>query len=309
MKSDSNVFERLVAATIAFGMLALPLISALSWNRSALAFLFMAVLYAFCSLLSWLLIHECIHGKLFQSFGGNLFLGRTIAILFGCPFSILRAGHLLHHAHNRMSLDSCRFVSGHLGALVYRLSYYISILGGLHVVQLLLPWAVSSPFIAKVLSERRPKGSTEKMFLNSVLRRIWQIRVDTMLCGSYMALAISVNSDSLLPLGALMCIKAALISYHDNIYHHGLPADDRQAGHNVPLPDLVAQCLLNSNYHRVHHAFPAAPWRSLPKLAERHRLPFTMRPTEALISQLRGPDVADHLLAGDQIAWSRLHRT
>jgi fatty acid desaturase len=301
MKSNRNGFERFVAAATAFGMLALPLISALCWTCSTLAFLILAVLYAFCSLLSWLLIHECIHGKLFRSFGGNLFLGRTIAILFGCPFSILRAGHLLHHTHNRMSLDSGRFVGGYLGALFYRLSYYIVILGGLHVVQLLLPWALSAPFVAKVLSERRPRGSTEKMFLKSTLRRIWQIRVDTMLCGSYIALAISVNSDLLLPLGALMCIRAALISYQDNIYHHGLPADDRQAGHNVPLPDLVAQCLLNSNYHRVHHAFPGAPWRNLPNLAERLRLPFTVRPTEALISQLRGPDVTDHLLAADQI--------
>src|SRR3954469_19983651 len=49
----------------------------------------------------WSLIHEGIHGILLADRAWNDRLGRALAIGFGRPFTLLKAGHLLHHRYSR----------------------------------------------------------------------------------------------------------------------------------------------------------------------------------------------------------------
>jgi fatty acid desaturase len=185
--------------------------------------------------------------------------------------------------------------SGYRGRLARRLAYYCGIFGGLHLAQVILPYVLAAPLVARRILEHRPREAAEASFLKAVLRKMWQARLDTLLCGGWLALVAAANAQSLVPLTLLFFSRTVVISFQDNLYHHGLPSQERDAGHNIALPRGVSLLILNSNYHRVHHAFPSASWRRLPELADCFGLPFTTRPLEALKSQLRGPDSSDRL--------------
>ncbi|MDH6129719.1 hypothetical protein P3T39_006712 [Kitasatospora sp. GP82] len=47
----------------------------------------------------WSLVHEAIHGTLLTERSWNDSCGRVLAVLFGAPFAILEAGHLLLQPH------------------------------------------------------------------------------------------------------------------------------------------------------------------------------------------------------------------
>jgi hypothetical protein len=49
----------------------------------------------------WSLTHESIHGSLLRDRGWNDRLGRALAIGYGAPFALIKAGHLLHHRFSR----------------------------------------------------------------------------------------------------------------------------------------------------------------------------------------------------------------
>src|SRR4051812_9003713 len=49
----------------------------------------------------WSLIHEGIHGTLLRDRAWNDRLARMLAAGYGGPFTLLKAGHLLHHRFSR----------------------------------------------------------------------------------------------------------------------------------------------------------------------------------------------------------------
>jgi fatty acid desaturase len=48
----------------------------------------------------WSLIHEAIHGTMFTDRRWNDRCGRVLGVLYGSPFPLLKAGHLLHHRYS-----------------------------------------------------------------------------------------------------------------------------------------------------------------------------------------------------------------
>jgi fatty acid desaturase len=80
------------------------------WTWSSWVFFAYLLIHAYATVLCWLLIHEAIHYKLLRNREANDRLGRVLAILFGCPFHILKIGHMTHHRYNRSELDTTELV-------------------------------------------------------------------------------------------------------------------------------------------------------------------------------------------------------
>src|ERR1051325_7598308 len=80
-----------------FPAILLPLEPAWTWTLIPLAFLNNSY---------WSLIHECIHDLFNRDRRTNLLFGRTMSILFGSPFQIVRLTHLLHHKLNRTAQEA-----------------------------------------------------------------------------------------------------------------------------------------------------------------------------------------------------------
>ena len=88
----------------------------------------------------WSLIHEAIHDLLHANKSVNLFIGRSLAVLFGSPFRILRVSHLLHHKLNRMPVEGTEFYDRDKGGKAAAApGYYFEILVGLYLVEVISP--------------------------------------------------------------------------------------------------------------------------------------------------------------------------
>ncbi len=81
----------LSAFAIVFQLAGLGL-TPLIWAWSGWAFFVYLLVYGYATVMGWLLIHEAIHYKLLNDRQANDRLGRLHAILFGCPFHILKVG-------------------------------------------------------------------------------------------------------------------------------------------------------------------------------------------------------------------------
>ena len=69
-----------------------------------------------------------------------MFIGRSLAILFGSPYRILRLSHLLHHKLNRMPVEGTEFYDRDKGSKAAAApGYYFQILLGLYLVEVISP--------------------------------------------------------------------------------------------------------------------------------------------------------------------------
>jgi fatty acid desaturase len=94
----------------------------------------------------WASIHEAKHGALLSERDRNERLGRTLAILHGAPFALLRTGHLLHHRYNRTERERTEvYDESKTSWLRAAGRYYAYLFGGLYLsevvggLSLLLP--------------------------------------------------------------------------------------------------------------------------------------------------------------------------
>ncbi|WP_260860764.1 fatty acid desaturase, partial [Mycobacterium tilburgii] len=84
----------------------------------------------------WSLIHDVIHGYLQRDRVRNDRLGRTLAIGYGAPFSVLKADHLLHHRYSRTSWDRTEIYDPSTTSWTAMApGYYLRLIGGLYFAE------------------------------------------------------------------------------------------------------------------------------------------------------------------------------
>src|SRR5690349_1480566 len=85
----------------------------------------------------WSLIHEAIHGGLLRERGWNDRLGRVLAAGYGAPFTLLKAGHLLHHRFSRTPRERTEvYDPARTTWLAAARAYYPRLLGGLYAAEM-----------------------------------------------------------------------------------------------------------------------------------------------------------------------------
>jgi fatty acid desaturase len=273
------------------GQLTLVAVAPIAWQRGWIAFLSVLIAFLYVSILGWLLIHEAIHAKLCRSRALNDMLGRFLAVLFGCPFHILKIGHMTHHKYNRGAIDTTELVPHDTrNFALWSVAYYARILGLLYVSEVLAPFV----FFAWRSTKRALVALTKSDILRAVLDLFTRpivnaIRIDAVLCALFFVAAIWAGSKALTALALLFIGRAAVVSYYDNAYHYGTDPIDAGAAMNLSVPRAVAPLILNHNLHRVHHRYPLASWSVLPRLLAEDEDGFDASLAAKGLDQLRGP--------------------
>jgi fatty acid desaturase len=242
----------------------------------------------------WSLLHEAIHDLFYPDRRINMFFGRTLSVMFGSPFRILRLSHLLHHKLNRTPMEGTEFYErGKASVLSAAAGYYFQILGGLYLVEFLSPLLFFFPRArVREFATRHVKPDT----VSGILMQNWtrdeairEIRIDGLLIVAWFGSALYCYGSYWPLLIAIVAARGLLISFLDNVYHYRTPVSDIFYAQNLWLPQLPAKLLLNFNLHGIHHQHPAVPWRGLPLLFRDRAEIYHDNYIAAAARQLRGP--------------------
>lgn len=261
------------------------------WAWSGLAFFAYLLVYGYATVMCWMLIHEAIHYKLLYDRHANDRLGRVQAVLFGCPFHILKVGHMTHHRYNRSELDTTELVptdTRHF--LLWWVAYYARILGGLYVSEVLAPLLFFFWKRVKRIILAFTQDQAVSTILDMFTRRMVQtIQFDAVLSIGFIALQCWCNRNDLTPFVLLFFWRGLIVSFYDNAYHYGTDPHDAGAANNLSVPAFVKPFILNHNMHKVHHRHPMASWAALPAFFTADKDEFGGALIATGLKQLKGP--------------------
>ncbi len=220
----------------------------------------------------WALIHEAIHDLLSHDPRVNATLGRALGIFFGSPFQVLRLTHLSHHKFNRSPLEKGTEIYNprEVSRLAAAIKYFFYILCGLYLLEVssTLLFFLPQKTFARMRRRVSANGNTQEKWLANKLgdpKRLREIRMDGIAIGLVFGLSALCYREYWLLLVGLLMARTFFISLMDNVYHYGTPLNVTISGHNLSVPRIVSTLILHFNLHRVHHAHPQIPWKSLPE--------------------------------------------
>jgi fatty acid desaturase len=242
----------------------------------------------------WASIHEAIHGALLPDRHRNERLGRTLAILHGAPFALLRMGHLLHHRYSRTERERTEvYDDSRTTWLRAAGGYYAHLFGGLYLAEvaggliLLLPRRLLAELASRL---DRPDNVLGPLLADLMRPEVLsQARLDAACILALYGLSFLLYGDHGWMLLLALLARAFTISFTDNVYHYGTPLDERRYAVNLRLPETLSKMLLRFNLHGVHHRYPNLPWWKLAESARLDRATFAADMGPALLGQLTGP--------------------
>ncbi|WP_190257566.1 fatty acid desaturase family protein [Dactylosporangium sucinum] len=242
----------------------------------------------------WSLIHESIHGTLLRDRAWNDRLGRLLATGYGGPFTLLKAGHLLHHRYSRTPRERTEIYDPAVTSwLAAARAYYPRLLGGLYLAELvsivlaLVPaagwrWLVrrtdSLDSVTGLLFERVSRREHLRRF------RLESVAIVVTYTGSALA-----YGPHLWLLGVAVGVRALLVSLADNAYHYRTRLERPLDAMNLRLPRGMELFVLAFNLHQVHHRHPGLRWHELRAAFVADRDEFHLGWFTAVARQLQGP--------------------
>lgn len=242
----------------------------------------------------WALLHDTFHGSFHPSTRANVATGRTLAILFGSPFYLLRLGHLLHHGFNRTErerievyndADSPRWKAA--------FAYYWQLLGGLYFLEVVSVFLFMLPrraILAMVGNATDSKSLFPVMAANLTKPQILgSLRLDSVLIFIVLGSAFWAYGEQMWMLALALAARGFFISFADYVYHYATPLNDISSGRNLWLPKPLSALLLNFNLHGAHHWQPQIGWQGLRTTFLQSGLPYAGPMLPALLQQLKGP--------------------
>jgi len=251
----------------------------------------------------WALIHEAVHGVLLPDRTANDRFGRSMAILFGAPFRVLRFGHLMHHRFSRTELEASevRFDESRPWITV-AVAHYLRILGGLYAAEAAsaLCAVLPRPVVARIgVAAFGPAdaagmgGPAANQLLSDAGLR--ELRIDGLAILGLFAVSAFLYGSDWLYLAAALLGRGFFVSLLDNAYHYGTPLGEKLYALNPALPRSAEIAMLNFNLHGVHHRHPAVPWNGLPALRRKEGVVMDENLAFAALRQFKGPIPAARL--------------
>lgn len=224
-REDRAVNAWLTGTAVAFGLFQLFLLPLWLLPRGA-AWGWVLVPLALLTTPFWSLIHEAIHGTLVRRRAANDRCGRGLAVLYGSPFALLKAGHLLHHRYSRTRRERSEIYDPATSTWAKAApGYYLRLFGGLYLLEVAA--VLLAPLPSTVLRRLGRRLDSPDTVAGLLLERITQAR----LIGQFRidgAAIIVIHAAAFLAYGgygwmllAALAGRALVISLSDNAYHYG----------------------------------------------------------------------------------------
>jgi fatty acid desaturase len=244
----------------------------------------------------WSLIHEAIHGRLLSTAQANEIGGRLLCVGFGASLALLRAGHLLHHRHNRSSWEAAEIVPSGRSRALAAPGYYARLLGGLYVGEVAATLASWLPVCAIARARKRTSAaSMPARIIDAVLAssKLADIRLDAACILALYAGALLAAPNSFWSLATLLGVRALTTSLADNCYHYGTSLGSFRDAVNASAPRWLSALMLDFNLHGIHHRWPHLAWFELrPRFVESGGA-CDRSLLGCIVRQLRGPLAID----------------
>ncbi|QIS11867.1 fatty acid desaturase [Nocardia arthritidis] len=241
----------------------------------------------------WSLIHEAIHGMLVSRREVNDRCGRVLGVLYGSPFALLKAGHLLHHRFSRVRDRGEIYdpATSSWGRAAF--GYYLRLLGGLYLLEVVA--VLLAPLPAPVLRRLAERLDAPDSVAGPLFERLAQpralgrFRTDAVAIVALYAVAFACYGGRGWMLLAAIGGRALIISLSDNAYHYGTELDRPLEAMNLRLPRVLERFALSFNLHGVHHRHPGLRWYELRAAFRREGGRYHLGWFTAAARQLRGP--------------------
>lgn len=242
----------------------------------------------------WSLVHDAIHGTLFADRARNDRWGRVLATLYGAPFALLKAGHLLHHRYSRTRRERSEIYDPERTAWArVAPGYYLRLFGGLYLLEVasVLLAALPARTLARLARRIDSPDTLGGLVLERVAgtRMIRQFRLDAAAVVLVHVAAFVVYWAHFWMLALAIVGRALVVSLADNSYHYGTKLDAPLEAMNLRLARPLERFALNFNLHEVHHRHPGLPWFELRDAFIAEEARYHLGWFAAVGRQLRGP--------------------
>jgi fatty acid desaturase len=270
-------------------LFALPLLL-----RLDLRWAWLLVPLAFTTIPLWSLVHEGIHGTLLHNRAWNDRLARVLAAGYGGPFTLLKAGHLLHHRYSRTRRERTEVYDPARSTwLSAARSYYPRLLGGLYAAELASVLLIVLPRTGWQFLVRRTDSldSVTGLLFERVARRdnLRRFRLDAFaVVVTYTGSSVAYGRHAWL-LWIAVGARALIVSLVDNAYHYRTRLERPLDAMNLRLPRALELFMLAFNLHNVHHRHPGLRWHELREAFDADGDEFHLGWFTALARQLQGP--------------------
>jgi fatty acid desaturase len=242
----------------------------------------------------WSLIHEGIHGTLLHHRGWNDRLARILAVGYGGPFTLLKAGHLLHHRYSRTQRERTEVYDPQRTTwLAAARAYYPRLLGGLYLAELASVLLVVLPRAGWRMLVRRTDSldSVTGLLFERVARRdnLRRFRLEALaVILAYTGSSLAYGRHAWM-LWSAVGARALMVSLADNAYHYRTRLERPLEAMNLSLPRPLELFVLAFNLHNVHHRHPGLRWHELRGAFAADRDELHLGWFTAVARQMQGP--------------------
>lgn len=230
------------------------------------------------------MVHEAIHGLLYPDPLKNRRMGQVMAVFMGIAYDLQRFDHLRHHRISRTEQDCDEVYIAPRRSTRKVLNYYYRKLFGAYWHDFVLTALVGflpTRFIYPVMSFIY--GSTivpsDHSALSIILRnqKLSALRAEGACILLLLTCSAFLYGANLWVLVILYLLKAFILTVLDSFAHYQTPINDSLFARNVKVPLFFERvCLMNFNYHGVHHIFPTVPWNKIPRYMQHFEPDFSL---------------------------------
>jgi fatty acid desaturase len=242
------------------------------------------------------LMHETMHGNLFQGEALNRGVGRVLGVTLGLPWETMRFGHLAHHAFNRHKFDRPEYLAPENTYAGAAPAYFAKLVIGNAVIYALAPYLALPPISTtpRVIA-LMGSGEDNAPFRQAALRtfsnpaRRMRIRIDLVAFLLLVTLGVLAWGAQWWIFALCILGRWSVLSLLDNAPHYGMALDSRQEARNTTFPRWLRVLVLNQNFHGVHHHNPDLHWTALPETFATSSLDHDGPWLGAVLRQFQGP--------------------
>jgi fatty acid desaturase len=239
-----------------------------SWVERWYAVLGVGVVFSYCLLANYALLHEATHNNLHPNPRANHWLGVLTGLLFPVPFSMIHATHQGHHLRNRTDFEMFDLYYPTDNRLIKCAQWY-SILCGLFY-PIIPVGALVFAICPAVLRTRAFRTARSSSYLLGDIRasQVGAIRIEVLLILLFFtALAWLLDLRMINTLVLYTCF-AFNWSTRQYVGHAFSERDVIHGAWNLRHNRVMSWLLLHGEYDLNHHRRPDVSWYYLPRLCQ-----------------------------------------